>query len=68
MRIALLGTGHMATTLGTGFARAGHDVVYGSRTPAEGRDARPRRSTTPARSTAATSWSARSPPHRRSRP
>ena len=33
MRIAILGTGHMATTLGGGFARAGHDVVFGSRTP-----------------------------------
>lgn len=34
MRIAILGTGHMAVTLGAGFVRAGHDVVLGSRTPA----------------------------------
>lgn len=33
MRIAILGTGHMAVTLGTGFRRAGHVVVFGSRTP-----------------------------------
>lgn len=35
MRIAILGTGHMAITLGTGFVRAGHDVVLGSRDPAK---------------------------------
>lgn len=33
MRIAILGTGHMATTLGTALANAGHDVAFGSRTP-----------------------------------
>ncbi len=33
MRIAILGTGHMATTLGTAFVNAGHDVAFGSRTP-----------------------------------
>jgi predicted dinucleotide-binding enzyme len=32
-RIGLLGTGRVATALGTGFAAAGHDVVLGSRTP-----------------------------------
>ena len=35
MRIALLGTGHMATTLGVGFQRSGHDIVFGSRNPGE---------------------------------
>ncbi|RKR73448.1 NADPH-dependent F420 reductase [Frondihabitans australicus] len=33
MRIAVLGTGHMATTLAGGFLAAGHDVVFGSRDP-----------------------------------
>lgn len=33
MRIAILGTGHMANTLGTGLLRSGHDIVFGSRTP-----------------------------------
>jgi predicted dinucleotide-binding enzyme len=33
MKIAILGTGHMATTLGGGFSRAGHDVIFGSRNP-----------------------------------
>ncbi|MGQ9550076.1 MAG: NADPH-dependent F420 reductase [Roseiflexus sp.] len=33
--IALIGTGRMATGLGTGWTRAGHQVVFGSRTPAE---------------------------------
>lgn len=33
MRIALLGTGHMATTLADGFLAAGHSVVFGSRNP-----------------------------------
>jgi hypothetical protein len=33
MRIAILGTGHMATTLGTALVNAGHDVAFGSRTP-----------------------------------
>ncbi len=31
MRIAVLGTGHMGSTLGAGFIGAGHDVVFGSR-------------------------------------
>ncbi len=34
MRIAILGTGHMATTLAGGFIAAGHAVVFGSRDPA----------------------------------
>jgi 8-hydroxy-5-deazaflavin:NADPH oxidoreductase len=36
MRIAILGTGHMATTLGTALVNAGHDVTFGSRTPRSG--------------------------------
>ncbi len=36
-RIAIIGTGRMATGLGTGWARAGHSVAFGSRDP----DARP---------------------------
>lgn len=35
MRIAIIGTGRVGTALGTGWARAGHQVVYGSRRPAE---------------------------------
>ena len=35
MRISILGTGHMGRTLGEGFSKAGHNVVYGSRTPEE---------------------------------
>lgn len=31
--IALLGTGHMASVLGKGWAAAGHTVIYGSRAP-----------------------------------
>jgi hypothetical protein len=34
MRIAILGTGRVALTLGAGLLRAGHDVVFGSRHPA----------------------------------
>ncbi len=34
MRIAILGAGHMATTLAGGFIAAGHAVVFGSRDPA----------------------------------
>lgn len=34
MRIAILGTGVAGTTLATGLVAAGHDVVFGSRTPA----------------------------------
>ena len=33
MRIAILGTGTAGTTLATGLVGAGHDVVFGSRTP-----------------------------------
>jgi predicted dinucleotide-binding enzyme len=35
MRIAILGTGVAGTTLATGLVAAGHDVVFGSRTPAD---------------------------------
>lgn len=34
MHIAVLGTGHMATTLAGGFLAAGHTVTFGSRDPA----------------------------------
>jgi predicted dinucleotide-binding enzyme len=34
MRIAILGTGRVAQTLAAGLGRAGHDVVLGSRDPA----------------------------------
>ena len=33
-RIAIIGTGRMASGLGSGWARAGHAVVFGSRSPA----------------------------------
>jgi predicted dinucleotide-binding enzyme len=33
--IALIGTGRMATGLGIGWTRAGHQIVFGSRAPAE---------------------------------
>jgi len=33
MHIAVLGTGHMATTLAGGFLAAGHTVTFGSRNP-----------------------------------
>jgi predicted dinucleotide-binding enzyme len=33
MHIAVLGTGHMATTLASGFLAAGHTVTFGSRDP-----------------------------------
>lgn len=33
MHIAILGTGHMATTLAEGFRSAGHSVTFGSRSP-----------------------------------
>lgn len=36
MRIAVLGTGTVGTTLATGFERAGHDVVVGTRDPSSG--------------------------------
>ncbi len=35
MRIAIIGTGFIATTLGRPLARAGHQVVYGSRHPGD---------------------------------
>jgi NADPH-dependent F420 reductase len=35
MRIAVIGTGMMAEGLGTGWSRAGHTIVFGSRTPAD---------------------------------
>jgi 8-hydroxy-5-deazaflavin:NADPH oxidoreductase len=33
MKIAVIGTGHVGGALGTSWARAGHEVVFGSRTP-----------------------------------
>ncbi len=33
MRIAVIGTGHVGGALGTGWARAGHEVIFGTRTP-----------------------------------
>ncbi len=33
MRIAVIGTGHVGGALGTGWARAGHDVIFGTREP-----------------------------------
>lgn len=33
MKIAVIGTGHVGGALGSGWARAGHQVVFGSRTP-----------------------------------
>lgn len=33
MNITILGTGHMARTLGAGLLRSGHSVVFGSRDP-----------------------------------
>jgi predicted dinucleotide-binding enzyme len=33
MKIAAIGTGHVGAALGTGWARAGRDVVFGSREP-----------------------------------
>jgi predicted dinucleotide-binding enzyme len=35
MRIAVIGTGNIGSTLGMAFARAGHDVTLGSRHPGE---------------------------------
>lgn len=35
MKITVLGTGYMATTLAGGFLAAGHDVTFGSRVPAD---------------------------------
>jgi predicted dinucleotide-binding enzyme len=34
MRIAIIGAGQVGTALGTGWAKAGHDVTYGVRDPA----------------------------------
>jgi NADPH-dependent F420 reductase len=57
--IALLGTGHMASVLGKGWAAAGHTVIYGSRTPADARvttlvrETGPRASSTTSRDAAA---------------
>lgn len=34
MRIGIIGSGNVGGTLGTGFARAGHEVVFGFRDPA----------------------------------
>lgn len=36
MRIAIIGAGRVGTTLGSGWGAAGHDVVYGVRTPEGG--------------------------------
>jgi len=33
MRIAVIGTGHVGSALGQGWARAGHEVVFGTRDP-----------------------------------
>ena len=33
MKIAILGSGNVGTALGDGWSAAGHDVVYGSRSP-----------------------------------
>ena len=35
MRIAVIGTGNIGSTLGAAFARAGHDVAMGSRNPTD---------------------------------
>jgi 8-hydroxy-5-deazaflavin:NADPH oxidoreductase len=37
MRVAILGTGRVAQTLGAGLLRTGHDVVFGSREPRDRR-------------------------------
>ena len=37
MRIAVIGTGTVGRTLGEGLAKAGHDVVVGTRDPARTR-------------------------------
>lgn len=39
MRIAVIGTGKVGGTLGAALARAGHDVAFGSRHPADADDA-----------------------------
>jgi predicted dinucleotide-binding enzyme len=39
MKIGIIGTGNMGRALGTGWAQAGHDVLFGSRDPAKAKDA-----------------------------
>jgi predicted dinucleotide-binding enzyme len=39
VRIAVIGTGRIGGTIGRAFARAGHDVVFGSRSPGDDRAA-----------------------------
>jgi len=39
MRIAMIGTGNVGKALGPAFQRAGHDIVYGVRDPADPRHA-----------------------------
>ncbi len=39
MNIAIIGSGHVGTALGTTFARAGHRVIYGARNPEHAREA-----------------------------
>jgi predicted dinucleotide-binding enzyme len=39
MKIGIIGTGNMGQALGTGWAQAGHDVLFGSRDPAKAKDA-----------------------------
>ena len=34
MKLAIIGAGHVGSTLGQGWAKAGHDVRYGTRAPA----------------------------------
>src|SRR5262245_3952311 len=36
-KIAVIGTGHLGLALAKGWVRAGHQIVYGSRTPDEDR-------------------------------
>ncbi len=33
MKIAIIGSGKVGSALGTGWANAGHDIVFGSRQP-----------------------------------
>ena len=35
VKVAVIGTGNIGGTLGRAFARAGHDVTFGTRRPAE---------------------------------
>ncbi len=50
MNIAIIGTGHVGSSLGTGFADKGHRVTFGSRNPSQQR---------------LTEWVAKDPQHRR---